>query len=355
MCLRLMVLALSIGFAGLAAAQQPKAEETFYTPQHLEAAPAPVMAEQAWPNECLEIGPWFGGAEYRMLRAHFSEAIAFAEVNDSLSASGFNREVTARELDFDYESSMRFYLGCHLGDQQDIRFAYWYFNAEVEVNGEAAAGQYLVDPYGNVALPGSSMNTFAAVNMNVFDLEYLQTMDFSRQNVNFAYSAGLRFADIGQDYGAVMQSAGGTTLSSGIFSADFTGVGPYLSLTGSSYHGVAKQFSLVAKGGAAVLIGQYDVASGAAIPGVFSGSQSASRTRAVPVLETELGGAWRPNDRVTVTAGWLFSAWMNLGTSGGGFSGENLPVAPMTSVFGQTDDADIMSFDGLFVRTEVWF
>jgi hypothetical protein len=73
------------------------------------------------------------------------------------------------------------------------------------------------------------------------------------------------------------------------------------------------------------------------------------------VLETELGGAWRPNDRVTVTAGWLFSAWMNLGTSGGGFSGENLPVAPMTSVFGQTDDADIMSFDGLFVRTEVWF
>jgi hypothetical protein len=30
-------------------------------------------------------------------------------------------------------------------------------------------------------------------------------------------------------------------------------------------------------------------------------------------------------------------------------------VAPIDTVFGQTDDADIMSFDGLFVRAELWF
>jgi hypothetical protein len=212
----------------------------------------------------------------------------------------------------------------------------------------------LVDPFGNMALTGLGINTQASVNMNVFDLEYLQTMNYPRQNVDFQYSAGLRFADINQDYDSRVLSPLGTTLASGVFTADYAGVGPYLTMMGSTSH-YDRMISLFAKGGAAVLIGNYDVASQITVPGVASGGQSAGRTRAVPVIEAELGGAWRPTDRVTLSAGWLFQAWFNIGTSGGGFDGENLPLVPIDTTFGQTDDADIMSFDGLFVRAEVWF
>src|SRR5438067_1635135 len=45
-----------------------------------------------------DAGPWFTGADYRLIRTHFSEALAFVQVNDSLTARGFERQVQAQEL-----------------------------------------------------------------------------------------------------------------------------------------------------------------------------------------------------------------------------------------------------------------
>jgi hypothetical protein len=72
-------------------------------------------------------------------------------------------------------------------------------------------------------------------------------------------------------------------------------------------------------------------------------------------MEAELGASWQPSERLVVSTGWMFQAWFDLGTSGGGFSGANLPVAPVPTVFGQTDDSNLMAFDGLFVRAEFRF
>jgi hypothetical protein len=46
-----------------------------------------------------------------------------------------------------------------------------------------------------------------------------------------------------------------------------------------------------------------------------------------------------------VSAGWLFQAWFDLGTSGGKFDG----------YYTVTENANIMSFEGLFVRGEIAF
>jgi hypothetical protein len=296
--------------------------------------------------------PWFGGAEYRYIRPSFSEAVGFALVTDSF-AGGFQRQVVAEELRFDYDSSARFFLGLHVGDSQDIRFSYWNLDSDVNVSGIAGAGQTIVDPFGNLGVAGSSISTNAGVNLNVFDLEYVQTMNFPCQNADFLYSAGLRFANVEQNYDSTIRNAGNVATSVGVFAANYDGVGPYFSLTGSTSR--KQQFSLLGKAGAALLIGSYDVTSGVTIPGVATGGQSADRIRAVPILEGELGGAWHPTDQFTLSVGWLFQAWFNIGTSGGTFDGEQLPLAPIDTVFGQTDDADIMSFDGLFVRAEFNF
>ncbi len=297
-------------------------------------------------------GPWYGGVEYRYIRPSFSEAVAFAVVTDSFGA-GFQRQVSARELRFDYGNSARLYIGSHIGDSQDVRISYWNLDMDVSVNGVAGAGQTLVDPFGNLGLAGANISTNASINMNVFDVEYLQTMSFPCQNVDFAYSTGVRFARVKQDYDSTIRTGGGVSTSVGVFTADFDGVGPYFSLASSTSRD--RQFSLLAKGGAAVLIGSYQVDSGVTIPGVAAGGQSANRIRAVPIVEGELGGSWHPTDRFTISSGYMVQAWFNLGVSGGTFDGENLPVAPIDTVFGQTDDADIMSFDGFFVRAEYWF
>ena len=205
-------------------------ESGAYTVAHEGAEPfmpeAPVSSKtgfvdagtQQVADQCQAgaVGPWFAGAEYRYIRATFSEAIAFATVTDSIGPGGFQRDVHGEELSFDYDSSMRFYFGSHIGDSQDIRFSYWYFDTDVAVNGAAAPGQTIVDPFGNIGLgaAGAAIATTASVNMNVFDLEYLQSMHFHNQNVDFQYGAGLRFADVNQDYSSVIRH-GGVLTSSG--------------------------------------------------------------------------------------------------------------------------------------------
>ena len=359
----LLAAVLATGLAGSAWAERqltadgaaPGEVESLMPAHEYSVAPDgyPALSASECGGQCGSgLGHWFGGVEYRYLRTSFSEAVAFATVTDSFPGV-FDRRVVAEELGFDYNSSAKFYLGMRIGECQDLRFSYWNLYTDVNVNGVAGPGQTIVDPFGNLGEADASISTNASVNMNVYDLEYLQTMNFSSHDVDFVYSAGLRFVNVSQDYDSTIRDAADDVTSIGVFTADYGGVGPYFSLTGSTSRN--RPFSLLAKGGAAILIGSYEVESGVTVPGVAVGGQTAQRIRAVPVMEAELGAAWHPTDCFTVSAGYLFQAWFNLGVSGGTFDGENLPLAPIDTVFGQTDDADIMSFDGLFVRAELSF
>lgn len=302
---------------------------------------------------------FFAAQEYLLIRTHFSEALAFARVRDAVVGGLPNRTVRSEELDFDYDSSFRSVIGVHLNDSADLRFRYWHLDVDTLVTGTAAAGENIVDPYGGIAAAGMTIDAMAAVRMNIYDLEYVRRLRFTRQNLGFEYSAGLRFADVEQFSTSTIRN-GGALASQGVFSTDFFGVGPYLTMTGKANVPCRERISLLAKMGTALLVGHYEVGSDFTAPGAFSGGQDAERTRIVPVLEAELGSEWQPSERLTITAGWLFQAWFNLGASGGTFD-PNIPAAidPTLqfneSAFVGTDDADVQSFDGLFVRGELSF
>lgn len=300
---------------------------------------------------------WFAGQEYLFLRTHFSEALAFARVNDSMPGGVFTRRVRSEELDFDYESSFRSTLGYHLNDTSDLRFTYWHLDVDTLVTGVAGVGETIVDPYGGLAPTGSDIAASAAVKMNVYDLEYVRPLHFTRPNLGFEYSAGLRIADVEQSSVSTIRNAGVLT-SEGAFSADFFGVGPYMAMTGNVSSRRFDRLSLFGKMGTALLVGQYDVGSQFMIPGTVNGGQQAERTRMVPVIEMEVGSEWKATDYLTISSGWLFQSWFNLGASGGTFDPNAGAFAGGSfdeSAFVGTDDADIMSFDGLFVRAELEF
>jgi hypothetical protein len=319
----------------------------------LDDVPA-VSCQQQTGCACQDGGGFFGGGEYLLIRTHFSEAVAFATVNDALTAGGLQRSVQASELDFDYDSSFRAFVGYDFGSGSEIQFTYWNFDTSTAVAGLPGPGQTIVDPFGNLALPGMGINTSASVRLNVFDLDFRKNLAFCHNRLGLTLATGLRVADVDQYYDSII-NAGGVTVSRGDFNVQFTGIGPHFDAQTSTWFGSANQFSLFGSLGTAILIGDYEIGTNVVVPGFAVGGQFADRTRAVPVLESRLGASWRLNPAITLSAGWMFQAWFNIGTSGGTFDGERLPVAPVDTAFGGADDADIMSFDGLFLRAEAQF
>lgn len=306
------------------------------------------------------------GAEFLFIRPHFSEANAFAV--GSQTATSYT--VETRELHFDYEGSVRAFVGYQFADGSDLRLTYWHFDGETSHNSAAPAGGFLVDPFGNIAgtaivfdprdgrfLPpppgpgptilggGTDMRTHASVQMNVYDLESTRPLAVG-QNWRLHWSAGARLADVDQFYEAV-STAGGVPVSRGDFDATFLGAGPRLGLGAERAFGQYGDWSVFARGAGSLLVGEHEIRSSntTTIPASFQARQSESLTKTVPVFEAEIGTRWRPANWMTLSAGWTFQAWFDLGTSGGTFGG----------FFNGADDGNTMSFDGLFVRSEFLF
>ncbi len=305
---------------------------------------------------CCEKSGWFAGGDYRLVRTHFSEAVAFATLSAGAGPQGPALSVTGTDIRFNYQSAFAVWAGYHLNDFSDVRFTYFHLDSQASVGGAAGPGQVIVDPIGDLAPLGTAINTNASVKLNVFDLEYLRRLEDPTWPASIQYSAGLRFANINQFFEAAI-SAPGAQISDGVFRMNWFGVGPYTSITGRIY-GPNRGASLYAKGGAALLVGKNDIVQDVSITGILTANQSAGRILVVPVLESELGASWQPNDRWRFSAGWFVQAWFDMGISGASFSGANLPAVgfpPLQNVFSEADDSSIMAFDGFFFRAEYYY
>jgi hypothetical protein len=311
---------------------------------------------------------WFGGADYRLLRTHFSEAVSFATLTPTIGPSGPDLRIVGHELKFNYQSAFAIFAGFHLSDVEDVRFTYTHLDSTGSVGGTAAPGQFIVDPIGNIAVPGDTINTSANVRLNVYDLEYIWSPNQGAYPAGMTYSGGLRFADIHQSFRAQI-TGGGATLSDGVFQVGFFGVGPYGSLTGRLWVGEARTLSLFGKAGGALLVAKNHITAeaftSAASPGnalgSFTAGQDSGRILVAPVVESELGVSWIPTNWLTVSAGYFVQAWTELGISGANFSGARLPAASggflpaVQNVFNEADDTSIMGFEGLFVRVQFFY
>jgi hypothetical protein len=284
----------------------------------------------------------FGGADYLLLRTHFSQAIAFVQVNDSLVNGLPNEAVQAREINFPYSSGFRTYVGYNLTPDAGVQFTYFHFANSTSINATpASVNQYFVDAYTERTTIGQHIVSNSSVALNVFDLDYLGRFNVAGGRLGLRPAAGMRWASVRQhnDTGVIDPLLG--PLGSGNFNTTFTGFGPHVSLLAQARHRPQSAFSLMARAGGALLLGPYNNTTGATFPRVASAEQTAHRLLTVPVLEAELGGAWQPTPNLMFSAGWLWQAWFDLGVSGGtNYNGK----------FAETDSSSIMAFDGLFLR-----
>jgi hypothetical protein len=303
---------------------------------------------------------WFGGADFLYVRPHFSQATAFASATEG--ASSLN--VTAQPLEFDYRPSFRVFAGYRFEDTDtELRFTYTRMTGQTEAGtANVSPGHFFVDPFGNVVgtavvvdpnsalfgqqiVGGDRIQVSAAVDANIFDFDLIKPLVLSCGQWELKYTVGVRLADINQSYQSVISDSG-AFFSGGQYTADFVGAGPRIGFQALRYFGRNRQFSLHADTYGSLLVGEYDTSfSQTTTAPAFQASQDTNEIRVIPVAETEIGAGWSPFPWMNVSAGWLFQAWFDLGASGGTFGG----------FYTVTENANIMAFEGLFVRAEVTF
>lgn len=313
------------------------------------------------PVDCESSAGFFGGVDYLLVRPHFSEAIAFAQA--SLGPAGIN--VVGRDLEFQYDSSLRAFIGFRFenGDSE-FRFTYWRLPGDTQAHAtNPGSGTFLVDPFGNVVgtafvlnpqsalflnpiFGGEFIRTRATVDANLYDLDLVRNWVSPDGGWAAQASIGARIADINQFYESAIFNAGGGFLSGGDFTVDFVGAGPRIGFEGRRNFGETRRVSLFANAHGGLIVGEYDVSfSQTTTVPPFRATQTTSSVRTIPVAETELGATYQLASRLSLSVGWLFQAWFDLGTSGGTFAG----------FFSGADDGNLMSFEGLFVRGELAF
>lgn len=295
----------------------------------------------------------FFGADWLHLRANMSDAPVFLEQD---TANGIE---TIHQADFDYNSSYRFFGGYRFSDCcGEVLFTYSRYRSDaVAISPEATAARTFIGPCEVIALDdGSQLTTSVDVDAQIYDVDFARILPLGSAlgdccdawcpAWDLKWFFGVRYADVEWARGVSTTQANAQTTACGT-RMDFDGAGPRIGLDGRRYIGCNGNFSVYARGAISLLLGDVDYVTNVqtttvgAIP-----NYTASFTRIIPVTEIEVGGSVHLTNSFTVTGGYLFSAWHDLGMGDEHFVGSTVGPAVY-------DDANILGFDGAFVRAEV--
>ncbi|MEQ8211351.1 MAG: Lpg1974 family pore-forming outer membrane protein [Lacipirellulaceae bacterium] len=325
------------------------------------------------------------GAEYIYARANFSQALSYIE-NDTV-----NNVVTFNQYDFDYNSSYGFYGGiadCCCGGA--IIFDFQRLRSDAvfgPISDDTAAGIVNIVPF-EVNPPANGFtNGFASVDLQSYGASFQKTIPLGSPLCadtccdcgdtccgddccgdsccgdsccgsgcgcgwcpawDLTWRGGIRWANVDWSRGAnAFDTTTGTAVAddSYVTQLDFEGFGFRTGLEGRRYFGRRGRFSVFAGGDISVLLGDINIRTTVVDGGTPSVFQD-SCTHIVPVTEVEMGGTYHIGCHASITAGYFFSAWHDLGMR------DEYETNLQMSHY---DDANILGFDGLFARAEVAF
>src|SRR5207249_1502579 len=128
----------------------------------------------------------------------------------------------------------------------------------------------------------------------------------------------------------------------------FNGAGPRFGVEGRRYFGCDGWFSIFMKGDISLLLGELELDTTPHATVNATDTTIRERLRAqqiIPVTEIEAGASASVTCHSTFSAGYMLSAWHDLGM-------RDQPFVGNVQLITHYDDANIMSFDGFFARWE---
>lgn len=326
---------------------------------------------------CCDSGPGIGGqvfvgAEWLNVRGTFSEATAYREY--SLA----NDLETFHQFDMDYGSSYRVFGGyrlCNCGSE--VRFTYTNFNTDGGFTSPANPnlvndGTTYYAPWELALGDGDVVYGRAKINVDNYDLGFSKTIPLGcpLQSAcggcgdcadccdpccgpvcaawDITWSGGVRFASVDSSlaYSTIRATGSNVPNRSAESTVNFDGAGLRFGLTGRRYFGRTGVLSAYLRGDISLLLG--DVEHGVAANPAFT-DVSITTTEVIPVTEIEAGLTGYVTQNICVSAGYLLSAWHDLG-----HRAEYLYSNSPTQVVSM-DDANMMMFDGFFIRATAAF
>jgi hypothetical protein len=314
-------------------------------------------------------GLWYGSVDYLLFRPRMSQAVAEVrrvETSDtSVTPNVSTLTDTVKEYPFEYQSGFRVAAGYRLIDcGGDFQVAYWRMTNDAHYNDGPADinnnNPFIAGNLENNPGTGEFLNSSTGVTANIFDVEFGKFISMGGPcnpcECNFCprwdlrFFAGVRAADISRFNNNVVVNDQGEGQSFGNINARFVGAGPRVGIQGRRYFGQCGLWSLYAKAAQAILIGDYRMGRTLTVPGEDTTPTQITNQfnlfhRTIPVTDIELGGTWQMAPFTYVSVGYFWQCWWDLG------QGENI----QGTNFGALDSANILGFDGLFVRGEMLF
>ena len=153
---------------------------------------------------------------------------------------------------------------------------------------------------------------------------------------------GIRIVDSGWTAGSRAVDTSSTIPTQAFEEMTFTGAGPRLGVQLRRYLGKSDMLALYARGSIALILGDYELETTRFQRAGNVTRQLHTATRIIPNTDLEVGGDVKLGCHARVAAGYLFSVWHDLGQPD--------QLAPQLGL--NMDDANILAFDGLFIRGE---
>jgi hypothetical protein len=310
-------------------------------------------------------GLWYYSLDYLLVRPRLSQGIAAYTSSTTTTTQEQTNTWQSVAYNFDYNSAFRTAIGYRLLDcGGDIQFSYWRLTGSTQVNLGPASTQepqlLILGQLENSPSNGQFFAAYSGVTANIYDIDFAKSLSFGGPEGDccdfcprwdLRYLAGIRIGDVSRYDNNQVLDANGDVDTFGDINARFVGAGPRLGIQGRRYFGACGKWSIFAKGSQALLIGDYtisrklnELASGSVEGGSVT-SQNDSLARMIPVTDIEIGGTWQIAPYAFFSAGWFWQAWWDLGQS------ETING----SAFGPLDTANVLGFDGLFIRGELLF
>jgi hypothetical protein len=304
-------------------------------------------------------GCWFIGAEAYFARMHSSEAVSYVDKVLTMDEDeNLTTTDTSVEYEFPYQSNFRGYLGYKFCDCcTEIRFSYWHYQNH-QSKATDPVPEDLSEIFGgqlenNAGIPGDRLFDDFKISLNTYDIDFSKCIPMGCDDCccppwEMRWNAGLKIANVRRNHNNLVTDADDLDVSSGEIEANFFGVGPKVGLEGRRFCNECRSVSIYAKSNLALMVGDYEVLRRRRTPPtepVTTTVQIDDITRLIPYADIEVGTTWQIFRHTQVSIGWVCQAFWDLGVFES-IQGSN---------FGPMDDANILSFDGGFVRVEMCF
>jgi len=328
-----------------------------------------VLAGGSCGDDCCR--QYFAGVDYLYVRANFSEMVAYVEQDD---ADPFKHQDTFHQQDFQADSSYRLYGGirdCYSGLEWRLNFTR--FNSHAPSITKDASDTTYKFPLSPNLSPGNEITVSAGTRVNSYDIGCAKTIllgspvccdpgcgdscdscQCGYPTWDFTWEAGVRYADVAWQQDVYSRPPTFEFDTHGLNRMRFEGTGLRFGLGGRRYFGYQGCFSVFLNGDISLLVGDVEITS--ILHSVDSTTTAKSTQQLVvrnviPVTEIEAGVTGQITHGMSLSAGYMFSAWHDLGVRQEFFP-QDQEVELGISAF---DDANILAFDGFFARLEAEF